>query len=971
MKNSTLTRAVKVAMLSAGAAGTAAYLPPALAQQDRQLEEIVVTGSRILRRDAVAESPIFTVDEENFRVSGYVTVEQYMNTLPQIVPSFSSQSNNPSDGGRAVIDLRGLGASRNLVLIDGRRAMGQGNGGTIVDVNTIPAALIERVEVITGGAAAVYGPDAVSGVVNFIMKKNFDGIAFDSTYRLTEESDGEEWGADITMGSDFAGGRGSAVFNASYFKRQAMYKGARGFSAQATSPSGTAPGGNWATGDNQPTQAAVDGVFGPGNCTTTGGSTGFQFNPDGSLFCSGVQNNPAFNMFGYTGPDAWLATNFTPDFFSYNFEPDNILVLPQERWSMYGRLGLELNEIFNPYVQFQFTNYNALQELAPTPTAGGTGFNVPVTNPFIPESLATLLASRPNPTADFALAKRFNQLGGRTGFNTHDVWQTVVGTEGQITSDWRYDAYVSWGRSVRNEGQGGNVARDQVITLLNAPDGGASLCAGGLNLFGVQPISQACQDLISFDAKNLTVVEQGVMEAFVTGDVAELPAGPLQTVFGASYRHLDFDFQPDGGLVPGRVAGFNAQLPVQGRLFYTDLFSEVSVPLVADVTGIKRLGVTGGLRWTDNNIFGSEITWKITTDWEVNDEVRFRGGVQRAVRSPNISELFSPVVNSFPIFTNGDPCNTTGPNINNPEWGRSGANGAQVAALCAAQSALAGGATYVQPFGQASNSRTGGNPNLQPEKANSYTLGFVIAPQFDNPMFERLNFSIDYFRIKVDNAIGGLDIQTIVQRCYNRDGANPTYDPNNLWCQLFNRNAANGGVEGADQTQRNAFLLRVDGIDFTVNWAFAAGPGDLGFNLVGSWLNGNEQQTLITAFDPNYNFAGTIGQTTGTGLPEWKAQLQTTYAWGDFQFIMTNRYLSSMDHRNTVTGGSGDSVKSTFYTDLVGRYDVTDNISLRVGVNNLMNQSPRLYVPDVQAGTDPSLFDILGRRYFVGFNWRM
>jgi iron complex outermembrane recepter protein len=972
MANIRIAHAVRTALMTAGALGAASaglYVPTLAAQE--ALDEIVVTGSRIARRDAVAESPIFTIDQEAMRVSGHVTVDHYLNTLPQITPALSSQSNNPSSNGRAFIDLRGLGSNRNLVLIDGRRGMGSTSGG-VVDVNTIPAALIERVEVISGGAAATYGPDAISGVVNFIMRKSFDGVAIDGQYRITEEGDGEEWGTDLTFGSDFAGGRGSAVFNAGYFKRQAIYKGARSFSAQASAASGTAPGGNWATGAvaNQPTQAAVDALFGPGACTRTGGTTGFQFNPDGSLFCSGVSGNPALNMVNYNGPDAWLATAFTPDFFSYNFEPENILVLPLERWNMFSRIEVDVNDNFRPYAQFQFTNYNALQELAATPTAGATGFQVPVTNPFIPAGLQALAASRATPDAPLSIAKRFTDLGGRTGANTHDVWQTVVGATGDIVASWRYDAYASWGRSVQNEIQGGNVNRDNVLLLLNAADGGASQCAGGLNLFGTPGISQACNDFITFEAKNLTTVEQGIVEAVVTGDLFELPAGTVQSAFGASYRNLDFNFQPDGGLVPGRVAGFNAQLPVSGRLDFTDIFAEVVVPIVSDVPFIQSLSLTGGLRWTDNNIFGSEETWKVTADWVINDQVRFRGGAQQAVRAPNITELFAPQVNSFPTFTNGDPCNTTGPNVNNPEFGRNGPNGAAVAALCAAQASIAGGPTYVQPFGQA-NSIVGGNPNVNPETADSYTFGFVVAPQFDSPAFERLSFSVDYFNIKLTDAIGGLGIFTMVQRCFNRDGSNPTYDPNNLWCSLFERNQSNGGVEFADQTQLNVSEIKIDGIDFTADWAVGVGPGDLGFQLVGSWLGKNETRTIITANDPTDDFAGTIGNVTGSSAPEWKVNLTTSYTMAAWQFQLTNRYISSMIHAQTVTGGAGDPVDSTWYTDLSARYDLTDNFTIRAGINNLSNQQPRLYNPNVQANTDPSLYDVLGRRFFVGFNWRM
>jgi iron complex outermembrane recepter protein len=966
MANRKIAHAVRVALMTAGAAGAGLYVPSVAAQE--ALEEIVVTGSRIARRDAVAESPIFTVDQESMRVSGFVTVEQYLNTLPQIIPSLSSQSNNPSSLGRAFIDLRGLGTNRNLVLIDGRRGMGSTAGG-VVDVNTIPTALIERVEVITGGAASTYGPDAIAGVVNFIMKKSFDGVALDASYRITEEGDGEEWGADGTFGGDFADGRGSAVFNASYFKRQAMYKGARKFSAQASSESATHPGGFWAPGTNAPSQAAVDAVFGPNTCNNDGL---FGFNPDGTPFCHGIANNPNRNIAGFTGPDSWVAQFVAPDRFSYNFEPENILVMPMERWSLFNRFELDVNDNFKPYAQGQYTNYNALQELAATPAAGGTGFTVPVTNPFLSPQIQSLLASRPDPNAPFSLGKRFNTLGGRTGYNTHDVWQLTMGATGDIVAGWAYDTYASWGRSVQNETQGGNVRRDRTQLLLNDPLGGNNAnCPGGLNLFGTAPISAACAAYISLEAKNLTTVEQGIWEGVVTGDLFELPAGMVQSAFGASYRHLDYDFRPDGGLQPGLVAGFNQQLPTSGRLWFTDLFTEVVLPIVTDAAWAQNLSLTAGFRYTDNNRFDSENTYKLTGDWTVNDQFRARAGYQRAVRSPTITELFAPQLNNFPTFTNQDPCNTSGPNANNAEWGRLGPNGAQVAALCAQQSAVAGGPAYFQPFGQATGI-VGGNPDLGPETADSWTAGFVVTPAFQNPMLERLTFSIDYWSIDLEDVIAAVGASTIVQRCYNRDGANPTFDPNNQWCQLFNREPSNGGVIDLTQLSQNQAFIETSGVDFTLDWGIGVGPGDLAFNVVTTWVEKFETQT--TTVDPVYDFAGTVSSDTGGSSPEWKTNITTSYTLSDWQIQMVNRYIDGMDHANTVTGGSplsNTGTDSTWYTDVSVRYDLTETFNIRAGIQNLANQQPRLYTPNVQANTDPSLYDVLGRRFFVGVNWRM
>jgi outer membrane receptor protein involved in Fe transport len=924
------------------------------------LEEIVVTGSRIARRDAIAESPIVTIDASVIEESGMVTLDQYLNTLPQVVPNISSQSNNPSSGGRAFIDLRGLGPNRNLILMDGRRPMGQAGGGTIVDANTIPAALIERVEIITGGAASTYGADAIAGVVNFIMKKDFDGFSVSPQYRITEEGDGEEFNIDLTFGGNFAGGKGNAVVAASYFDRQAIYKGARDFSAQAQGATSIFPNGSWSTGTNRPSAAAVDALFGPGNCSNSGGTRGFGFNPDGSLFCTGLANNSAFNIYNYNGPPEHVATRFAPDSFSYNFEPDNILVLPLTRWNLYSHIELEVNDNFQPYAQAMFTNYNALQELAATPASG---FSVPVTNPFIPAELAALLATRANPDADFSVNKRFTALGGRTGYNDHDVWQFVTGARGEIAGSWSYDVYGSYGRSTRNEIQGGNVRLPQTETLLDAADGGASICEGGLNFFGAVPISQECQDYISLEAKQLTIAEQAVVEAIVNGNLFELPAGMVQAAFGASYRNLDYDFRPDSGLQPGIVAGFNEQLPVSGRLQYIDYYVEASVPILSDLPAIQNLSTTLGFRSTDNNIYGSEPSWKATFDWTVTDMFRGRGGYQHAIRSPNILELFSPQLNNFPNYANQDPCNFDSSY-------RTGGSAAQVQALCAAQAAVAGGPNFSQPFGQA-QAIVGGNPNLTPEESDSWTAGFVFTPDSGSRFAQRMSFSLDYWSMKLDDVISAVGAITIITRCYNAEGANPDFSLTNEWCALFDRDPNDGRVINLEQLSRNQSLWELDGIDFTANYGMDIGPGQLDFSLIATYWNTFKTQT--TSVDPKNDYAGTIGSTTGSATPTWRGTLQTTYQWDSFQLNLITRYTDAMSHATLVTNPSATAtgVGSSWYVDLTGRWDILDNLSLRAGVNNLFDEAPQLYSPAVQANTDPSTYDVLGRRYFLGLEYRL
>lgn len=975
------TRSYRRGLLATTIIGAVVAVAMPAAAQAQQSEEatsvsdIIVTGSRIARRDAVAESPILTVQQEDITHSGATTVEHYLNTLPQITAGLSSQSNNPSSNGRAFIDLRGLGSGRNLVLIDGRRPMGSTAAGT-VDTNTIPAALIERVEIISGGAASTYGADAVSGVVNFILRDSFEGIQLDSQYRLTEQGDGQEWSTDITFGGDFADGKGNAVFNAGYFNREDMYKDARDWAGQASSTTATFPGGSAGMiGTNAPSQAAVDAIFGgPNRCANNGGWAGFGFNPDGSLFCTGLSTSSVYNMYGYTGPESAIATNFAPNIFSYNFEPDNILVLPMERWNLFTRVNYEINEQFKPYVQAMYTNYNALQELAPTPASGSTGWNVPVTNPFIGSQLAAVLAARPDPTAPFAFSKRFNDLGGRTGYNTHDVWQATLGTKGKLarTDTWQYDIYASFGRSVQNEIQGGNVRRDRVQTLLNSPTVAAmstassGACPNGLNLFGSGAIDPTCAAWISLEAKNLTVLEQSVVEAVVNGDLFELPAGPLQGAFGMSYRELDFDFKPDGGLQPGLVAGFNQALPVSGFLNWTDLFAELLVPIVKDVAFAKDMSLSLGYRVSDNSNAGSSESWKANLEWEVNDWLRIRGGMQTAIRSPSISELFSPQTNNFPAFDRADPCDVRQPTT--ALFGRNGPDAAKVAALCTTQAAVAGGSSFTWS-GQA-NAISGGNPDLSPETSESWTAGFVARSPFNTGgWMDSLYLSVDYWSISLEDVIAAPGAAVAVQRCFNRDNANPTFDPNNEWCQLFTRNQANGGVENLKLLSRNQAMTETSGVDIAFNASFdTESAGTFGVNVLSTWVEKYTSQ--LSSVDPMYDYVGTIGTGTGSATPEWRHTVSGNWALDPFSLTVTARYIDEMVHSATVTGGSGTGPDSVWYWDLRGSWDINDTLSLRAGVNNLLDEDPQLYSPNIQSNTDPSTYDVLGRRYFVGLTAR-
>jgi outer membrane receptor protein involved in Fe transport len=276
---------------------------------------------------------------------------------------------------------------------------------------------------------------------------------------------------------------------------------------------------------------------------------------------------------------------------------------------------------------------------------------------------------------------------------------------------------------------------------------------------------------------------------------------------------------------------------------------------------------------------------------------------------------------------------------------------------------VAGGAAYVQPAGQATGI-VGGNPGLKPEKATSFTAGFVLQPT------KNLSATVDYWSIDLKEVIGSVNATTIVQRCFNRDGANPTYSPTNEWCQLFNRNANDGGVIALKQLDRNQAFTEIAGVDIGLDYALSLQAlGSLRWNLLATWNQKATSQT--TSVDPVNDFVGTIGSTTGSATPTWRASLTTTYALGGLSVQLTNRYIDKMVHSNTVVGGSPVSntgTAATWYHDLSASYAITPNLSVRAGISNLTDQQPRLYTPNIQANTDPSTFDVLGRRYFVGLN---
>ena len=721
--------------------------------QDHDFEQVIVTGSRIARPDFDSASPIVSVTRELFERTGSNTVETALNTLPQFVPAYTSTTNNPGNSGQANVQLRGLGTTSTLVLIDGKRLI-PANGHGVVDLNIIPGSLIESVEIITGGASAVYGSDAVAGVVNFRLKKEFDGVELDAQWGQTDRGDGADYGGGVTAGLDFADGRGSVLGYVGYAERESILAGQRDFSRYALGYAGPGAGGVGPGGAFVPRgsffieegvtfgveadQTMFEDLFATYGYPkgSVPNQTQFGFNTDGTVFTQGDGTpGTVANFRGEIDP-----LFFNDRFYSYNFAPVNYLQLPLERVSVFARAGFEFSEAAELYAQGLYADYTADSQLAPTATFFGV--MMPPTNPFIPPDLQLLLDSRDEPTTVFELDKRLSELGPRIASVQYDVYQATLGLRGQVFDGWSYDAYLQIGANDQTDTQSGNALNSRIEELTFAPDGGEAIC-GGFNPFGLGSISAECAAYIAVDATNRAGVDQTILEASLSGPLLQLPAGELRAAFGVFYKKDEYFYSADPVatvfLPDGRpdIIGFNASDDIDGEDDNTDLYVEASIPLLADRPGVRSLEAVVGYRYSDYASAGGADAYKAELLYRPVDALRVRSSYQRAVRAPSVGELYSPQLPAF-IFS---------PDFDTPRSLRGGQRGAQRAGPGTGRGALPGpglparaSAGLRQQF-EFAHGFAGGNPDLDPETADTLTVGVVLTSPFASRWLDRLQVS--------------------------------------------------------------------------------------------------------------------------------------------------------------------------------------------------------------------------------------
>jgi outer membrane receptor protein involved in Fe transport len=965
----------------------------AAADADAAVSEVVVTGTRIPTPNLTSISPVAVVGSEEVKLQGTTRIEDLINNLPQAFASFGGNLSNGATGS-ANVNLRNLGGQRTLVLIDGRRLLPGDptqNGNDEADINFIPSSLVDRIEVLTGGASAVYGADAVAGVVNFIMQKNFEGVRIEaqtSTYQhnnnnstiqdlvnarhalnptqfnvpASDVRDGATNDITITIGASAPDGKGNVTAYASYRNIQPVLQANRDFSACSLSSgakftcggSGTNATGNFLVFSDPSLSSVVSQL-------TVDRTTGNTLRP----FATADQ---------------------------FNFAPFNFYQRPDERYSL-GAFGhYQINKSIDLYAQLMFMDDRSQAQIAPSGIFGAVE-NFSCSNPFLSaqEANALCVAGRttplgPNGAATTIFSRRDVEGGDRVADLRHTDYRMVVGARGDLGDGWAYDLYGQYGTAIYQQNYRGEFSLARTALALDAvrdPATGAITCRAVLtgqdpncvpyNPFQLGAITPQQLAYILVPGFQVGSTKEQVVSGSVTGNLGKYGikspwAGDgIGVALGAEYRYEASELRVDTEFSTGDLAGQGgATLPTSGSYDVYELFGEAHVPIVQDMPYIKALSFETGYRFSTYNLGFSTNTYKAGLDWTPVDDIRFRASYARAVRAPNVQELFRP--SSVQLDGSTDPCSGTNPTANDPN---------ATAANCARTGVLPGqyGKILENPA-QQYNGFTGGNAHLNPEISDSYGVGAVLAPRF----IPGLTLSVDYFDIKVEGIIGTIGADVTIERCLTT--GNP------FFCSKVHRSPGTGSLflqtNGfIDDTTFNLGSLRTKGIDVEGNYKTNLsdwGVGDYGavsFNFLGTYTQHLLTETL--AGDTPFDCAGWFGADCGTPTPKWRHRARATWAtpW-KVSLSATWRYISevkdgtSLNPVTAVNRTTDFRIPSFNYLDLAGSWAIRDNLTMRVGVNNVFDKDP----PLVGAGTCPAVFcsgntfpqvyDALGRYAFVG-----
>jgi outer membrane receptor protein involved in Fe transport len=944
---------------------------------DAGLSEVVVTGSRIAVPNAVSISPITTVSADTIQQTGATRIEDLLNSLPQVFADQGANVSNGSDG-TAAVDLRGLGSKRTLVLVDGLRlGPGDPRGGNQSDLNMIPAELVESVDVLTGGASSTYGADAVAGVVNFKLMQHFEGVKLEANAGIYNHQNDNTQGVQTVL-NDFNTNNGTNFASAPSSVNTGAQKDLA-FLAGLNSPDGNGNATFYATYRN--VAAVLQSKYSYSACTL---SSGYVTSNSGRFNCSGSSTSYPGRFFDLnTGTDNTVGpgNQLTPfaNADRYNYGPLNYYQRPDERYTAGSFLHYDFNEHATVYASTMFMDDRSIAQIAPSGAffAGAT-YQVNCNNPFLSTSMV----------ADWCGGVASSALSDPLWIGRRSI--ETLGAKGAIDDAWSYDASYQYSIVNLSETYYNDVSSSRVNNALNVIDvNGVPTCASTVN--GTSPVNQAilgsCVPWDIFQLGGVTKaaaayisvpgllrgkVEQTVVDANFTGDLGkygvQLPTANsgLHINVGAEWRDTNSYTEPDAEYQTGDLAGQGAPtLPVSGIIIAREAFAEARLPLIEDKPFVQALDLEAGYRYSDYSLGFKTNTYKFGVDFAPISDVRLRASFARAVRAPNVGELYS--AQSVGLDGSIDPCSGSNPSFSQAACARTGVTAAQY------------GNVQSNPAAQY-NGLTGGNPNLQPETALTSSFGIGFTPSF----VPNLRLQFDYSDIKIENVVSTIGANNILNYCLKSD----------LFCSLIHRDqygtlfSSQGYIVDA---LANVGQLEVQNIDVDASYSFSVGSyGKISTQFIGTYLM--EYETTAISANPStaYNCAGYYGPSCGTPNFKWRHTMRTTWStpWSGLDVSVAWRFFSpvtldELSPNSNITAAAGSTIANGFisntdarlssrsYIDLTAAVKVGEKVTVRLGCNNVFDKDPPLVgttnLPGVQGNgnTFPQIYDSLGRYLFA------
>jgi outer membrane receptor protein involved in Fe transport len=866
------------------------------------VEEVVVTGSRIARKDLTSVGPVTIISAPEIAATGVTSLEVLLQRIPSSAGFGGNQTSAywVSNGwGTPQINLRGMGINRTLVLLNGRRLVNGGTGAnTAVDLSMIPVSIIERIEVLKDGASAVYGADAVAGVVNIITKQEFDGVEASVKAGAAFDSGGEELQLDLTWG--VTSDRGSLMANISYQDAGEVYMPDR---------------------VDCPRSEVGGELVCVGSSSTIGGR---------ALLLAPASGFPAntrinFNQDPNGDGDSWHLYDPLLDNFDYNVSFNAVNPLERLSFSAFGNH--ELTDSIGIFGELMFTNRQTEQPASPT-----TVLNIPIA------------ASHPtNPTGVdiFVERRRMAESGNRDFFQETNTYRMVAGLQGDITDTWNWDISYNWGR---NNGTDGSTNIVNLVRLGQTLDTAVcgSITIPCADILGYGDITPEVFDYILFTMLGTGGNEQKSLVANISGELFDMPAGPVMLAAGVESRQDKGWRNPDSLVVIGS-ANTNAADAIEGTVKSDEIYVEAELPLLAGAPLVEMLDVNLAFRYSDYETFGSTDNYKVGVNWQVVPSFKLRANLATSFRVPNVNELFGGVAEGN--LTTTDPCSG---------WSALPPTSV-VYQNCQADGVPPG---FTQ-LGNTILTTVGGNPALNPETADTLTLGLVFQPSFA----EGLSLTVDYYDVEIQDAITQIPGSTKLSVCYNTPGLAHTF----CSADHFTRSALSGDVDFLSAQPVNTGQETISGIDVGIRYELDIRGISTTFDWQTTFLNEYE----IIPFDGATPIVkdGHIGGGNG-GYSSQESYLSMNVRGQKWTGNYAIQVIGSGDDFNAVPPAIGSEIDAVVYHYIQGSYAITDSAEIAVGIDNIFDESAPYVASWTDGNTDTMTYDLIGRRGYVRFTYR-